>query len=190
MSIEYTILGVLMQAPTHGYSIKKYLAESYSQDFGLNDGQLYPALSRLESRGWITKEVVPQRSSPAKHLYRVTARGRKAFHAWLREAYPGEGRPRYDYLYRNDFLQKCSFFQQLEPDEVELLASGKLEDVTRRLADLEGVLARLEALDGDPYRCLVVEYGVRYQRMWRDWLLELLARSVGSEEPREAARAQ
>jgi DNA-binding PadR family transcriptional regulator len=187
VSIEYTILGLVIEAPKHGYSIKKHLVESYSKDFGLNDGQLYPALSRLESRGWITKEIVPQRTRPARHLYHATADGRRAFYAWLREAYPSGGRARYDYLFKNDFLQKCGFFQHLEPAEVEMLARQKLEDVMRRLADLEGVLERMEARDVDPFRRMVVEYGIGYQRMWRDWLYELLARTVEREEPRAAA---
>jgi DNA-binding PadR family transcriptional regulator len=187
MSIEYTILGVVIEAPTHGYSIKKHLVESYSKDFGLNDGQLYPALSRLESRGWITKEVVPQRTSPPRHLYHATAEGKKAFYAWLREAYPSEERARYDYLFKNDFLQKCGFFHHLDPGEVEMLARQKLEDVRRRLADLEGVLRRMEARDMTPYRRMVVEYGIRYQRMWRDWLSGLLAQTAEREEPRPPA---
>jgi DNA-binding PadR family transcriptional regulator len=187
MSVEYTILGVVIEAPSHGYSIKKHLVESYSKDFGLNDGQLYPALSRLESRGWITKEVVPQRTSPARHLYHATAEGRKAFNVWLREAYPAEGRARYDYLFKNDFLQKCGFFHHLDPREVELLAGRKLEDVTRRLADLEGVLQRMEAGDVEPCRRMVVEYGIRYQRMWRAWLDELLAQVAGRELTRAAS---
>ena len=187
MSIEYTILGVVIEAPTHGYSIKKHLVESYSKDFGLNDGQLYPALSRLESRGWITKEVVPQRTSPAKHIYHATPEGRRAFNAWLREAYPAEERARYDYLFKNDFLQKCGFFHHLDPGEVELLATQKLEGVTRRLEDLEGVLERMEAGDVEPCRRMVVEWGVRCQRMWHAWLCELLGQVAGRELPRAAS---
>jgi DNA-binding PadR family transcriptional regulator len=189
MSIEYTILGVVIEAPTHGYSIKKHLVESYSKDFGLNDGQLYPALSRLESRGWITKEVVPQRTSPPRHLYHATVEGKRAFHAWLREAYPSEERARYDYFFKNDFLQKCGFFHHLNPDEVEMLARQKLEDVTRRLTDLEGVLQRMEAREVEPCRRMVVEYGISYQRMWRDWLRDLL-HQLAEREPSRAARAR
>ncbi|MFQ5696957.1 MAG: PadR family transcriptional regulator [Myxococcota bacterium] len=175
MSVEFTILGVLIESPSHGYSIKKQLARSYSEDFGLNDGQLYPALARLESRGWIQKTVVPQKSSPARHLYRPTATGRRAFRDWLRRAYPG-GRPvRYDFLLRNEFLQKCSFLSQLEPDEVGMLGEQRLREVERRLSDLERVLETLEEGTVDPFRRMVVEFGIRYQRLWRDWLLDLMA---------------
>ncbi len=45
MSVPYTILGVLMETPAHGYSIKKYMLKNFSKDFGINDGQLYPALA-------------------------------------------------------------------------------------------------------------------------------------------------
>ena len=47
MSVPYTILGVLMDAPAHGYSIRKQLEAVFSTDLGLNDGQLYPALAKL-----------------------------------------------------------------------------------------------------------------------------------------------
>lgn len=177
MSVEFTILGVLIDSPSHGYSIKKQLARSYSEDFGLNDGQLYPALARLESRGWISMTVVPQKSSPARHLYRPTTVGRRAFREWLRRAYPG-GRPvRYDFLLRNEFLQKCAFLSQLEPDEVGMLSAQRLSEVERRLSDLEKVLEKLRERSSDPFRQMVVEFGIRYQRLWRDWLFDLMAKN-------------
>ena len=106
MSMEYTILGVLMDQPTHGYSIKKHLLEAFSKHLGLNDGQLYPALARLERRGWIKKQIIEQRSSPTKHLYRVTKVGEVAFFDWL-VADDSEAEPAlYDFFWRYGFLQK------------------------------------------------------------------------------------
>ena len=90
MSVPYTILGVLMDAPAHGYSIRKQLEAVFSTDLGLNDGQLYPALAKLETLGWIAKEVVEQPRSPTKHLYRVTDEGRAAFARWLEGDAPAD----------------------------------------------------------------------------------------------------
>jgi DNA-binding PadR family transcriptional regulator len=110
MSVSYTILGVLMDAPAHGYSIRKHLEETLSKDLGLNDGQLYPALAKLESCGWIAKEVIEQRSSPTKHLYRVTDSGREAFQRWLEDVEADDARDRLSFFWRDEFLQRCSFF--------------------------------------------------------------------------------
>ena len=176
MSVPYTILGVLMETPAHGYSIKKYMLKNFSKDFGINDGQLYPALAKLESRGWIKKTVVPQPRSPARHLYRVTEEGEAAFLRWLCGEEEGEAPARLDFFWKYGFLQRCGFFRYLEPEVVREQAGRKLDEERRRLADLESLLKRMEARDTDPYRRMVVDYGVRYERMRVEWLEDLLAR--------------
>jgi DNA-binding PadR family transcriptional regulator len=177
MSVAYTILGVLMDAPSHGYSIRKQLEETFSKDLGLNDGQLYPALAKLESLGWIEKEVVEQQRSPTKHLYRVTAKGRAAFARWLEGEEPVSSRERQSFFWRDEFLQRASFFARLN-------ASAAEEQIRARLGQTEARAARLEARlaespgEVDPYRRMIVEYGVRLQRMRQGWLEELLARAT------------
>lgn len=178
MSVEYTILGVLMDEPTHGYSIKKHLLGTVSKSLGLNDGQLYPALARLEGKGWIEKQVVPQPRSPTKHLYRVTREGEAALFAWLQTADPGGEPAAYDFFWRDDFLRKCSFFRYLPAETVASQARGKLEEVDARIAELEEFLARMEKGQSDPYRRMIVDYGIRYQRMRRTWIGDLLARAL------------
>lgn len=179
MSVDYTVLGVLMETPTHGYSIKKYLLENFSQQLGLNDGQLYPALAKLESRGWIRKRVVPQRRSPAKHLYSVTPEGEGAFLRWLLGEEDEEPATRFDFFWRHEFLQRCGFFRYLEPAAVRSQAERKLGEVRGRLADLQKLLGTMRKRQADPYRQLIVEYGVRYERMRLEWLEDLLARTGG-----------
>ena len=181
MSIDYTILGVLIEAPTHGYSLKKYLAENVSRDFGINDGQLYPALARLEERGWIRKRVIPQRRSPTKHQYSATPKGERAFLAWLSDpeadasSRVGPPRPRYDFYWKHEFLQRLTFFRYLDPERARAQVEKHIEEASGRIADLEGVCAEMDARDADPYRRMIADYGVRYQCMRRDWLRALLA---------------
>lgn len=177
MSLAHTILGVLLDAPGHGYSIKKSLGEALPQDIALNDGQLYPALARLEARGWIAKEVVEQRRSPTKHLYRITDDGRDAFYRWIDGEPDGETPLRPDLFWRSGFLQKCNFFRYLEPGRVATRVVAEIGEVERRIAQLEACLEDLEDCEPDPYRRAIVEYGIRYQRMRRDWLEELRGRA-------------
>jgi len=178
MSVSYTILGVLMAAPAHGYSIRKHLEETLSKDLGLNDGQLYPALAKLEARGWIAKEVVEQRSSPTKHLYRVTESGREAFQRWLEGVEPDDARERLGFFWRDAFLQRCSFFASLPADVASTQVRGRLAETARCAERLETVLSDLDQRQADPYRRMILEYGVRLQRMREQWLKELLARAT------------
>ena len=52
MALAHTILGVLLDAPAHGYAIKKQLTAAHPEGAALNDGQLYPTLARMEQSGW------------------------------------------------------------------------------------------------------------------------------------------
>jgi DNA-binding PadR family transcriptional regulator len=176
MSVAYTILGVLMDAPAHGYSIRKQLEETFSKDYGLNDGQLYPALAKLESQGWIEKEVVEQQRSPTKHLYRVTPAGRAAFERWLEGDEPA--RERQSFFWRDEFLQRASFFAHLDPDEAAEHIRARLAQTEARAERLEARISERRAGATDPYRRMIVEYGVRLQRMRQGWLEELLARAT------------
>ncbi|HTO07086.1 MAG TPA: PadR family transcriptional regulator [Myxococcota bacterium] len=178
MSVAYTILGVLMDAPAHGYSIRKQLEETFAQDYGLNDGQLYPALAKLEGQGWIEKEVVEQQRSPTKHLYRVTPAGRAAFERWLEGAEPAHGRERQSFFWRDEFLQRASFFEHLDPGEAAEQIRARLAQTEARAARLEARIANERPGAKDPYRRMIVEYGVRLQRMRQGWLEELLARAT------------
>src|SRR5215831_13650900 len=140
MSVAYTIMGVLMDAPAHGYSIRKQLEETFSKDYGLNDGQLYPALAKLEAQGWIEKEVVEQQRSPTKHLYRVTATGRAAFERWLEGDEPAGAR------------ERASFFAHLRPDEAEKQIRERLAQTEARAARLEARISERSSGAKDPYR--------------------------------------
>ncbi len=193
MSVSYTILGVLIDAPAHGYSIRKHLEETFSKDLGLNDGQLYPALAKLEAHGWIEKEVVEQRSSPTKHLYRATESGRVAFQRWLEGVEQDEARERLSFFWRDGFLQRCSFFSNLSAEVAAEQVRGRLAETARCAERLESVLAESELREADPYRRMILEYGVRLQRMREQWLEELLARATEpsvEERPARAASAR
>jgi DNA-binding PadR family transcriptional regulator len=187
MSVPYTILGVLMNEPAHGYSIRKHLEEEFSKSLPLNDGQLYPALAKLEGLGWIEKEVVEQRRSPTKHLYRVTEAGRDAFLRWLAGEGAEEPPDRLAFFWRDGFLQRCSFFGQLDAGEAAELIRVRLGEAAHCAERLEEVSADLARRDAEPYRRMIVEYGVRLQRMREQWLQELLA--MATEPVRDTRRA-
>jgi DNA-binding PadR family transcriptional regulator len=177
VALAHTILGVLLDGPAHGYAIKKQLTVAHPEGSAINDGQLYPTLARMEQSGWIHKQVVEQRRTPSKHLYRLTAAGRREFFRWLGGA--GGESAALGMSRRSDFLRRCAFFQLLDGERVGAQVRAEQALVERTLERLE-CLARGEE---DPYRRKLVEYGIRVQRMRRQWLEELLVMSDGRAVP-------
>ena len=177
MSVAHAILGTLIEAPAHGYSIKKNLAAALPEE--INDGQLYPTLARMERHGWIRKQVVQQRRSPTKHLYRITESGEQEFFDWLAAAAEKKGAVRLDFVWKFDFLQRCAFFRHIDAEAVAQLARAEADRVSEGLEQLAKLREELKARDPDPYRDMIVEYGIRIQQVRREWLQELLERAKG-----------
>ena len=188
MPLAHTILGLLMDSPAHGYALKKQLAVALPDGAAINDGQLYPTLARMEKNGWIRMQVVEQPRHPSRHRYRVTAAGKREFFGWLAGQ---RGAPGLEYFRKSDFLQRCAFFTHLAGDELAAQVRAERDAVERSLARLEPLAQRLAGGEDDRYRRMVVEYGIRVQRMRREWLEELLAEpGERGERPRALANAQ
>jgi len=75
------ILQVVAPGPAHGHSIA-YAIERRSEDVLLVEhGSLYPALHRLEDRGWIASFWGTSENNRKARYYRLTPAGRKQLHA-------------------------------------------------------------------------------------------------------------
>jgi transcriptional regulator len=76
-TVEFLSLGALGRAGRmHGFEILRWIEERSEGDLLVEEGALYPALHRLEKRGWIRGEWgVSEKGRRAKY-YEVTARGR------------------------------------------------------------------------------------------------------------------
>ena len=76
-ALELMILHSLRVKPMHGYALVKYIKQVSDDLLQLNQGTLYPALLRLEQRGWIVaKWGVSENNRKAKY-YSLTRAGRK-----------------------------------------------------------------------------------------------------------------
>ncbi len=63
--------------PLHGYGIARRLEQVSAQALALNQGTLYPALLRLEQRGWIRSTWGASEHNRRARFYELTASGRK-----------------------------------------------------------------------------------------------------------------
>jgi len=77
-TLDMLVLRTLLYGPAHGHQIGKHIQRTTNDFLQMQHGSLYPALHRLEQKGWIVSkwEVAPDRNREFKY-YRLTARGKK-----------------------------------------------------------------------------------------------------------------
>ena len=84
-TLETLILKTLASGPRHGYGIARWLEETTADGLRIEDGSLYPALYRLENRGWITAEWTMSELGRRVKTYRLTPAGRRQLTKSVRE---------------------------------------------------------------------------------------------------------
>jgi transcriptional regulator len=75
-TLDLLILRTLESGPRHGWAVSDRI-QQISQDLKVNQGSLYPALHRLEHKGWIEAEWGVSELGRGARFYRLTATGRK-----------------------------------------------------------------------------------------------------------------
>jgi transcriptional regulator len=76
-TLDLLILKTLALGPLHGWAISKRIQQMSKDVLTVNQGSLYPALYRLEDRGWIAGAERESAEGRRIKLYRLTAAGRK-----------------------------------------------------------------------------------------------------------------
>ena len=77
-TLDMLILRTLQPGPAHGHEIAKHIQRTSDDVLQVEHGSLYPALHRLEQKGWLTGkwEMARERNREFKY-YRLTAAGKK-----------------------------------------------------------------------------------------------------------------
>jgi PadR family transcriptional regulator, regulatory protein PadR len=76
-TLELLILKTLARESTHGYGIVQRIHETAEDLVKVEDGSLYPALYRMEERGWITSEWGVSEHNRRAKFYKLTKAGHK-----------------------------------------------------------------------------------------------------------------
>jgi transcriptional regulator len=76
-TLDLLILKALSCGPAHGYSVAKWLEAATDDALALGEGTLYPALHRLEERGWVTSSWGSSENNRQAKFYTLTRRGRR-----------------------------------------------------------------------------------------------------------------
>ena len=76
-TLDLLILRTLVYGPSHGHAIAKHIRSLSENVLQIETGSLYPALHRLEGRGWITAEWKKSDKGKRARYYRLTPAGRE-----------------------------------------------------------------------------------------------------------------
>jgi PadR family transcriptional regulator len=76
-ALDALILKTLTRGPCHGYAVARFIEDTSGDAVLVEDGSLYPALYRLERRGWVEAEWGMSELGRRAKLYRLTASGRE-----------------------------------------------------------------------------------------------------------------
>ncbi|HWZ29580.1 MAG TPA: PadR family transcriptional regulator [Gemmatimonadales bacterium] len=76
-TLDLLVLKALGAGPLHGWAISRRIRDLSSDVLSVNQGSLYPALYRLEERGWIVGQDAQSPEGRRIRVYRSTAAGRR-----------------------------------------------------------------------------------------------------------------
>jgi len=89
-TLDTLILKTLADGARHGYGIARWIEEASGEAIRVEEGSLYPALYRMEKRGWLVAEWGMSELGRRAKFYRLTASGRRRLRrdtvAWSRFA--------------------------------------------------------------------------------------------------------
>jgi transcriptional regulator len=75
-TLDALILKTLAAGPRHGYAIARFLELASGESVVIEEGSLYPALYRMERRGWLEAEWGESELGRRAKVYRLTRQGR------------------------------------------------------------------------------------------------------------------
>jgi DNA-binding PadR family transcriptional regulator len=170
--LEYAVLGLLQDAPMHGYELRKRLNGVLGSFRAISYGSLYPCLKALVDQGLIVEDGSADASAPAlsgrraKIVYRLTADGKDKFHQWLAESGPE--------TWEDDrFGVHLAFFGRTDAEVRMRILQGRRSRLEERLSRLRESSARSrERLDS--YTLQLQQHGLESVEREVRWLGELI----------------
>jgi transcriptional regulator len=76
-SLDVIVLKTLSWQPMHGFGIARWIQRVTDDAFQVEEGSLYPALYRMENKGWVKADWRVTENNRRAKYYRLTAAGRR-----------------------------------------------------------------------------------------------------------------
>ncbi|GGQ45588.1 PadR family transcriptional regulator [Couchioplanes azureus] len=186
--LELAILGLLQEAPMHGYELRKELATKLGTiRAAISYGTLYPTLKRLHAAGWISEQatetdiVPPMTSKRGRVVYKITAEGKERFADLLAQAGPET----YDDA---GFGVHFTFFSRTDRATRLRILEGRRRRIEERREGLRDMLSRAgDRLDA--YTLELQRHGLDACEREVRWLEELITNERSGRTPSAADQA-
>ena len=171
--LEFAVLGLLHEAPMHGYELRTRLKSVLGAFRAFSYGSLYPTLRRMREAGWIIEGAPEPGATPralggrrSKVVYRLTAEGKERLAELLGEAGPAA----FD---DEGFGVHFAFFAQTDAEVRMRILEGRRRRVEERRDGLRAALTRTrDRLDR--YTLQLQEHGLDAVEREVRWLNELI----------------
>ncbi|HEX3471813.1 MAG TPA: PadR family transcriptional regulator [Silvibacterium sp.] len=168
---QFALLGLLSFGPMSGYDLKRLSAWSIGYFWREGYGQIYPTLKKMAAKGLVKKTTETNPGRPDRHIYALTAAGRKELNLWLERSAVTE-------VPRNELLLKL-FFGGLAPASVsEKHVTQHREQCEHRLAAYKAIRNRLEKEAAShpqkPFWLMTLNYGEHMAHAQVKWCDETL----------------
>jgi DNA-binding PadR family transcriptional regulator len=183
--LDLAILGLLHEAPMHGYELRKQLATKLGAfRAAISYGSLYPTLRRLQTAGWITEESAAERTDPevpalttkrGRVVYKITAEGKERFQTLLAQAGP-------ETYEDTAFGVHFAFFARTDQDTRLRILEGRRRKVEERREGMRDSLSRA-AESIDAYTLELQRHGLEACEREVRWLEELIATERSGRQP-------
>lgn len=87
-TLDMMILKALSWQPRHGYQVASWIEDATDEQLTIEEGSLYPALHRMQRRGWVVSEWGQSENNRRAKFYSLTQEGRRQLEteaaAWVR----------------------------------------------------------------------------------------------------------
>jgi len=83
-TLDVMVLKSLSWGPLHGYAISRWIGETTEDAFAVQEGALYPALRRLEEKGFLESYWAVTETGREARFYRLTSAGGQALRTEVR----------------------------------------------------------------------------------------------------------
>lgn len=179
--LELAVLGLLHEAPMHGYELRKRLNALLGMFRAFSYGSLYPCLKQLLANGLIMEDrpeepnaALALQSRRSKIVYKLTADGKERLQELLTEAGPASWED-------EGFGVHFAFFSHTRADVRLRILEGRRSRLEERLESFRAALARTRERV-DSYTLELQNHGLESVEREVRWLNELIGRERAEQE--------
>ena len=165
LSPEMALLGLLFRESGHGYDLHRKVVADLGHVWHLSQSQAYSILKRLETRGDISVQEIPQEKLPPRQLLHMTAQGRKTFLEWLDAPSGGSTR-----AIRMEFITRLYFMSLYFPEKITQTFDQQRAEAQTNIQRLETILKDLP--HEQIYNRMSLEMRLRQLHGVMEWLDE------------------